>query len=366
MIRLILFFFILIHGLIHLLGFVKAYHLAAVEQLTQGISKTAGLCWLFATMLFVLTAAALAGKKDWWWIIAAIALVLSQLLIFISWTDAKFGTIANVTILAAAILAYGAWNFDLQGKKELKSFLPPATSEKKEIKKETITGLPPIIQNWLIRSKAIDRESVRTVHLRQKGEMRTSREGKWMGFEARQWIRTENPGFLWLAKVAAAPGITMAGRDKYENGKGHMLIKLLSLYPLVNASGKELDQGAMVRYLAEVVWCPSAALNEYIHWEQMDSTTAKATMNYAGIKAEGLFKFDVNGDVAGFEARRYYDREGQATLENWSIQIPPNGYKEFEGVRIAASATVTWKLKEGDFTWLKLEITELSYNPAIN
>jgi hypothetical protein len=32
-------------------------------------------------------------------------------------------------------------------------------------------------------------------------------------------------------------------------------------------------------------------------------------------------------------------------------------------MRIAAKSDVTWKLKSGDFTWFKVNITELDYNP---
>jgi len=35
---------------------------------------------------------------------------------------------------------------------------------------------------------------------------------------------------------------------------------------------------------------------------------------------------------------------------------------QYEGVRISARTAVTWKLKEGDFTWYKLEITDVHYN----
>jgi len=72
----------------------------------------------------------------------------------------------------------------------------------------------------------------------------------------------------------------------------------------------------MVRYLAEIVWFPSAALNDYIHWEQIDSTTAKATMTYVRITSSGLFKFDMDVNAISFEAKRYYDRKGGATLED--------------------------------------------------
>jgi len=72
----------------------------------------------------------------------------------------------------------------------------------------------------------------------------------------------------------------------------------------------------MVRYLAEIVWFLSAALNDYIHWEQIDSTTAKATMTYGRITSSGLFKFDMDVNAISFEAKRYYDRKGGATLED--------------------------------------------------
>ena len=71
----------------------------------------------------------------------------------------------------------------------------------------------------------------------------------------------------------------------------------------------------MLRYLGEIVWVPSAALSDYITWEEMDSTTARATMSYGGITASGIFKFDENGAFVSFEADRYYYRkEGYGPL----------------------------------------------------
>jgi hypothetical protein len=143
-----------------------------------------------------------------------------------------------------------------------------------------------------------------------------------------------------------------------------MLIKLFSLFPVADSKGKETDQGTLLRYLAETVWFPSAALNNYIAWEEVDSTTAKATMSYKGTTASGVFKFNTDGDVVSFKTLRYYDRKEGSTLEEWLISIPENSYKEFEGIRIPAKSTVTWKLKTGDFTWYKLEVTDVEYNKS--
>jgi len=362
MIKIIFAAILIIHGLIHLMGFGKAFQFAEINQLTQTIHKPIGILWLISALLFIIAAAVFLLKKDWWWMVAVPALALSQLLIIMYWPDAKYGTIANAIILVGIVIGYGTWSFNAMLKNELEAFITPVTSGKEVVTKEMLGDLPPVVQKWLERSNVIGKEIVYSAHLQQIGEMRTAPDGKWMPVKAEQWFKTEKPGFVWVADVKAALGIYLAGRDKYENGEGHMLIKLLSLITVADAKGKETGQGAMLRYFAEIIWFPSAALNDYIQWEQIDSTTAKATMTYGGITAPGLFKFDANGDVVSFEAKRYYNRKGGATLEDWFIQIEPNGYKEFEGVRIPARSSVTWKLKEGDFTWYKLEITDIHYN----
>ncbi len=282
------------------------------------------------------------------------------------WQDAKFGTIANVIIMLSIILSYGKWSFNTMVRNELKPFLPSVTFKKMAVTREEVASLPLVVQKWLKHSNVIGKEFTQTVHLKQKGEMRTAPDGKLMLFKAEQYFTTQKPGLIWLADVEAAPEIYLAARDKYEDGKGHMLIKLLTLFPVADAKGKEINQSAMVRYLAEIIWFPSASLNNYIRWEQVDSATVKATMTYGGATASGFFKFNENGDVVSFEAKRHYYRKDGSTLEDWFAQIEPQGYKEFKGVKIPTKVTATWKLKEGDFTWLNMEISEIHYNAAVS
>lgn len=363
-------FIVLAHGLIHLLGFVKEWRLTQVKELTgktlvplsETLSRIVGVFWLLACLLFIVSVATYLMGERWWWIIAVAAIIVSQILIVIYWKDAKFGTVANVIVFVACILSYGTWSFNRLVNDELHSFLPKTIKEKKLVTTEITANLPPLVQKWLDRSNMIGRETIQTVHLKQRGEMKTNPNGRWMSVEAEQYFTVESPGFIWIADVQVAPYLHLAGRDKYKDGRGHMLIKLLSLFPIANAKGKETDQGTLLRYLAEIVWFPSAALSCYITWEEMDSTTAKATMNYGGITASGVFEFNTDGDIIGFEAQRYYDRKEGATLETWVITMDENGFREFEGIRVPAKSAVTWKLRTGDFTWYNLEITEIEYN----
>ena len=131
MIKVIFASVLIIHGLIHLMGFVKAFQLAKINQLTQTIHKPIGLLWLISALLFITSTAIFLLKNDWWWIIAVPALVLSQLLIIMYWQNTKYGTITNVIILIGIIIGYGAWGFNTMAKNELETFAIPAASEKK-------------------------------------------------------------------------------------------------------------------------------------------------------------------------------------------------------------------------------------------
>ena len=94
------------HGLIHLLGFAKAFGLAALPQLTQPISPPLGTLWLLAALLFVSAAAALFVWPRGWWAIGACAIVVSMVVIVPSWTDAKFGAIGNLIALIGVVFGF--------------------------------------------------------------------------------------------------------------------------------------------------------------------------------------------------------------------------------------------------------------------
>ncbi|MFN7117227.1 MAG: DUF6544 family protein [Saprospiraceae bacterium] len=351
---------LLLHALIHIMGFVKAFKLADIQQLTLPISKTAGMLWLLSALLFIITIVLLIIKNDMWWMVAIPAVVLSQLLIFQVWQDAKYGTIINIITAVAIIIGYGVWNFNIKAKQQLQGILPTQSFPLEIITQAHLDPLPPVVQRWLKRAQVIGKERINTVHLHQKGKMRTTPNGAWMPVQAEQYFTTNPPAFVWTADVKMFALFHLAGIDVYHNGKGSMLIQALSLLPVVDAKGAETDQGTLLRYLGEICWFPTAALNDYITWEAIDSTSAKATMTYGGASASGTFYYNIDGDMIGFEADRYYGRKAGATLERWHIEN--TAYGERAGIRIPVASEVTWKLKEGDFTWFKLMITDIEYN----
>jgi len=215
------------------------------------------------------------------------------------------------------------------------------------------------VQKWLEKAGVEGRERVNAVYLKQKGLMQLEPGQAWLPVEAEQHCTVDQPGFVWKARVKMPPLLYFAGMDQYYQGHGKMQIKLLSLIPVVDAQGGEIDQGTLLRYLGEMIWFPTAALNDYLRWEAVNDTSAKVTMSYGGITESAVYNFTEQGDVAGFSTLRYREVKGKYSLEKWGAEI--SGYREFNGIRIANQGEVIWYLPSGDFPWYKFEIIQVDY-----
>lgn len=313
--------------------------------------------WLVISALFVMAALLFLIGMDRYWIPAALAAVASQILIILYWQDAKYGTFANVPILLVIIFAAAATQFNGMVRKEVRHITSEVSQDFVIVSESDIKNLPAPVKRWLRVNDIIGKKMATVLHVRQTGQMRTKPGAKWMPFEAEQFFTLNPPAFVWNAKIEIFPFMQIAGRDKYENGKGNMLIKPLHIYTAANRTGKEIDQGALLRFLAELSWFPQAAISHYLHWEPIDDQHAKVTMRYGDVKASGVYSFDKEGNVSLFEAQRFGDFDGIYSKETWSVAV--KGYSTFHGIKIGNKNEVTWKLKKGDFMWLKIEVTNV-------
>lgn len=355
----------LLHGLIHLLGFVKGFEFKEVKELTMTISKPMGLIWLSATLFFVLFAVLYLTDSKYAWIIGIIAVVISQILILYVWKDAKFGTLPNVLILLVSVFVFSSFSFQRMIHQETTALLKQSTIKNEKIVTENdIENLPVPVQNWVRRSGAFGRPYINAGKVLQKAEIKLKPEQEnWMPAKAVQYTTIDKPGFIWSVDVKMNGLFRFAGRDKFQNGNGEMLIKMNSLFNIVKERGNKLDESTMQRYLGEMVWFPSLALSEYIIWDAINDHTARATMTYMGTSASGTFSFNANGDVTKFSALRYKGNEADDKRYEWVIQT--EDFDTFEGIRVPSKITATWKLEEGDWSWLKMEVTEIQYNENI-
>ncbi|MBZ9731008.1 hypothetical protein LB467_15040 [Salegentibacter sp. JZCK2] len=234
-------------------------------------------------------------------------------------------------------------------------------SKERLISENDIKKLPNSIKTWLRHSGVIGKPFIDLGKVIQQTEMKLKPgQNEWYPGTAIQYSTIDVPAFIWTTNVEMNRMISFRGRDKFEDAKGEMLIKINSLINVVNEKGEKLNESTMQRYLGEMVWFPSLALSPYITWQELDDTSARATMNYKGTKASGTFYFNAYGDFIKFSAFRYKGNEPDAKRHNWVLLVKE--HKTFDGIKVPSKMTATWELENKDWTWLKLEIIDIKYN----
>lgn len=360
--RIALLILIGIHGIIHLLGFLKAFELSELDTISQPISKTLGIVWLLTFVLFAITTTLLTFHSIYWWISGFLAVIISQVLVFNYWSDAKFGTIINLIIFVSVIVAYSNFNFKNKVTKEREIlFNNSQPTQEKVITKEAISRLPIAVQKWLNNIKVIGKTQISNVYLTQELQLKLNpNQENWNTGKAEQYFTVNPPAFNWSINTKTNAILNVVGRDKFENGNGEMQIKLLSLIPVVDVKNNDkINQASLQRYLAEIIWFPTAVLNKNITWEHINDNSAKATIKVNKTKGTGIFHFDNSGNFQMFTTLRYKDIN-DTIPKLWTVTAIKT--EEINGIKIPVECEASWDLKNGKWTWLKLKIKELKYN----
>ena len=168
-----------------------------------------------------------------------------------------------------------------------------------------LADLPEPVRRYLRHTGLIGKPFPRTVWLRQKGRMRAAPGLPWMSLDAEEHYSVQPPGFVWAGTARLGLVPVARARDMYADGTGRMLVKVASLWPVADASGEQMDQGGMMRYLSEMIWFPAAFLAGNISFEAVDDRSARVTLTDHGRSATGTLFFDEEGRLTDFVAKRY-------------------------------------------------------------
>lgn len=265
-------------------------------------------------------------------------------------------------LFLVVVPAVSGWLFDRKIDKEALDFVSRTPQDPPQLlTPEMIQNLPLPVQRWLNHSGIVGKPFIQKVFLTQEARMKMKPDQtKWAKARAWQYVDVETLSFFWKVDMKMM-GVPVKGRDRLLDGKGEMLIKVGGLIPVVDvADNAKINSGALLRFLGEIVWYPSAALHPAIQWEAIDSLSAKATIRAAGMEEQGIFTFNAEGDLMRFSAMRYMGSEENAEKKEWVIETIESG--ERGGIRMPVKSKATWMLEEGPWTWLEIEITNIYYN----
>lgn len=157
-------------------------------------------------------------------------------------------------------------------------------------------------------------------------------------------------------------GIPFEGIDAYQNGAGSMKGVIAKLFTLFDQKGEALDKSGLVTCLAESLLVPNVALQDFVKWEPIDETHAKATMTYYGMSVSGIFTFDDNGLMKDFttDDRENVDTNGKAQNVKWSAVC--EDYKNVNGIKYPATLKAVWHYKTGDLVYFDGRNISIQYN----
>jgi hypothetical protein len=227
------------------------------------------------------------------------------------------------------------------------------------VTEEMLADLPEPIRRYLRYTGVVGRPFPGTVRLRQKGRMRLGR--RWVPLDAEENYSVQPPRFVWAGTVRVGRLPVARARDMYAGGEGRMLVKVASVWPVVDASGEQMDQGELLRYLSEMIWFPAAFLAANISFEPVDDSSARVTLTDHGRTVTATMFFDQQGRLTDFVAQRYRT-PGASDPDTWST--PVTGYGEFEGLLLPAVGKAIYKLPGGDLEYINVTLTELHYDTA--
>ena len=157
-------------------------------------------------------------------------------------------------------------------------------------------------------------------------------------------------------------GTPFEGYDYYRDGSGGMKGVIAKGITLFNQTGVEMDKACLVTFLAECMFTPSALLQDYITFEEVSDYEVKATIQYAGQSATGIFTFNEKYEYVRFVTndRGVTNADGTMEYVPWSA-VCDDYYVSESGIKYPTKFQAVWNYPDGDFLYFDGKISEISY-----
>ncbi|WP_395047087.1 DUF6544 family protein [Flavobacterium sp.] len=356
-------FLLFIHGLIHFMGFAKAYNYGNITQLSKEISKPIGMVWLTTGFLFLICLALYLFKNQSWAYFGLIAMVVSQILIIYNWQDAKVGTIANVLILVFVIIGFFQIKFKNEYKSEVKiGLLHTKNLPKTLLSEDSITDLPEPVKKYIRYADCLDKPIVHNFRIDFSGKIRSHEKRDWMHLTSEQYNFIPTPTRLFYLD-ATMKGLPVAGFHCFKNGIAYMDIRLLSLFKVEFQKGAVMNESETVTFFNDMCcMAPATLIDKRIEWLQVEENKVKASFTNNGITISAWLYFNEKGELVNFvsEDRSALLEDGTTKKLKWNT--PLRDYKTINGYKLASYAEAIYTYPDGDFTYATFDLEDVGFN----
>ncbi len=359
---------VIAHGSVHFLGAAKGLRWADVAQLGSPISAGLGAAWLAAALVTMTAGVLLLARVRWWWMVGGVAVVVSQIVIITSWADAQAGTLANVILLA--VVAYGWASHGVRGARaEYRCRAGNALNVfccGDLVTESDLARLPAAIAAYVRQSGAVGKPRVVTLRARFHGRIRSDPTKPWMTFTGEQ-VNTfgARPSRFFLMD-AELFGLPVEVLHVFESGAATMRVRALSLFPMVDASGPEMDRAETVTIFNDLcILAPAALADAPITWHVLDEHHVRGSYTYGANTVTAELSFNDGHELVDFSSddRLAISNDGKTfTPQPWSTPI--SRYQALGAWRLGTIGEGHWHAPDGEFAYLEYSLDDITYNPA--
>ncbi|KAK9823297.1 hypothetical protein WJX72_001718 [[Myrmecia] bisecta] len=286
-------------------------------------------------------------------------------------TLSVFGQFAAA--FACCIVAFVLWSRRAFHKavlhKAKQTFESPATADHAKARRvslATTQELPEPVQRYLRYSLKEGQPFLRGCKLEQMGQIRlrvtrNPLEG-WLSLKAEQWMSALQPAYVWSAAISWLPLVSLQGYDACLHGRGEMCWKLMAAVPVVKVSSDAISTAALIRFVGECAWCPTALLpSDWLRWEPVSSDSATAVVKHAGHTVSATFSFNAVGQITSITTaeRVCVQANGTASFEKWSAHY--RRWEERSGMMVPLEGEAVWNFADHDFSYVKLRVVSIEH-----
>lgn len=279
----------------------------------------------------------------------------------LKWT--AIGLVA-LAVLYGGLVILGAWRWNI-ATSALIARLESSDTSGHAVRYDAreIAGLPAPVRRYFELALTDGQPIVRAADISMTGRFNMSLDApQWKPFTSQQHVVTNRPGFVWNARIMLFPGFPVRVYDAYVEGMGILTPSIFGLFSVGGVSGTgEIARGELMRWFAECAWYPTALLpSQGIEWEVVDATAAKASMTEGPIRLQMLFRFGDDGLISGIHVdAREGMLAGQAVIMPWEGRF--SGFRRQDGMLIPFYGEVAWITPQGEKSYFRGTVTQLTY-----
>ncbi len=364
-----------VHGLIHVMGFVKAFGFAELPQLKAPIAHPMGLLWLGAMSLMISAAATFVMSPRLFWLVGLCALLASQFVIISSWSDAKFGTLANVVLLSAVFFrfeSHGPMSMRAEYNEAVREALA-APSTPRVVTEDDLRRLPTPVQRYLRLGGSVGQPQVRNVRARWTGRIRGGAQEPWMSFDAEQYDFFDGVPSRFFFMDATMKGLPVDVFHRFKGEPATFRVRLLSTFTVVDAKGPEMNRGETVTLFNDLcLLAPSMLIDRSIVWEEIDARTVRATYTRGKETISADLVFNDQGELADFRSDDRFKASADGTSftrTRWTT--PVKNYRSFGTRRVSTAGAARWEEGSGldmtasTFTYVELTLVDVAFDVGV-